>query len=50
LFACRPAFADKPNLLAWHALHTLVTHAMFVAVSNANASSREETCEPTFRS
>ena len=50
LLPCRPAFANKPNLLSRHTLHTLVMHAMFVAVRNANTSSSEETREPTFRS
>jgi hypothetical protein len=50
LLPCRPALVDKPNLLARHALHTLITHKMFVTVRNANMSSCEQTCKPTFRS
>ena len=44
LFARRPAFADEPDLVARHALHTIVAHAVLVAIRYANTSSREETC------
>ena len=48
LLPCRPAFVDELNLLARHALHTLVTHAMFVAVRKATASSGERICDRPF--
>ena len=48
LLASRPAFADEPDLVARHALHTIVEHAVFVAIRNADTASREETCQPTF--
>ena len=50
LLARRPAFADEPDLVARHALHTIVAHAVLVAIRNANRSSREETCQPAFGS
>ena len=31
LFARRPAFADEPDLVARHALHTIVDHAVLMA-------------------
>jgi hypothetical protein len=50
LFARRPAFADKPDFLDWHALHVIVAQAVLMAVRNANTSSREKTCRAAFRS
>jgi len=32
LLASRPAFADKPDLVAWHALHTIIEHPMLMAI------------------
>jgi len=49
LLARRPAFADEPDLVAWHALHSVIKHAMLMAVSNTDAVGGEETRQPTFR-
>ena len=49
LFARRPAFADEPDLVARHALHTIVDHAVLMAIRNANTASRKETCQTAFR-
>ena len=43
LLARRSAFADKPDLVARHALHAIVAHAMLMAIGDTNAASREET-------
>jgi hypothetical protein len=48
LLAGRPAFADEPDLVAWHALHSVIEHAVLMAIGNADAAGREETCQPTF--
>jgi len=48
LLASRPAFADEPDLVARHALHTIIAHAMLMAIRNADTAGREETCQPTF--
>ncbi len=47
--ARRPAFADEPDLVARHALHTIVAHAALMAIGDTNAASREETRQPAFR-
>ena len=49
LLARRPALADKPDLLAWHALHANIEHAVFVALGDADALGREEARRPTLR-
>src|SRR5271154_5881043 len=46
--AGRPAFADEPNLVARHALHAVVVHAVLMAIRKADASGCKETCQPTF--
>ena len=48
LLAGRPAFADEPDLVARHALHTIIEHAVLMAIRNADTAGREETCQPTF--
>jgi hypothetical protein len=48
LLARRPAFADEPDLVARHALHTIIEHAVLMAIRNADPAGREETCQPTF--
>src|SRR3978361_629933 len=48
LLASRPAFADEPDLVARHALHTIIAHAVLMAIRNADPAGREETCQPTF--
>jgi len=48
LLASRPAFADEPDLVARHALHTIIAHAVLMAIRNADTAGREETCQPTF--
>ena len=48
LFASRPAFADEPDLVAWHALHTIIEHSVLMAIRNADTVGCEETCQPTF--
>jgi hypothetical protein len=48
LLASRPTFADEPDLVARHALHTIIEHAVLVAIRDADTASREETCQPTF--
>ena len=48
LLASRPAFADEPDLVAWHALHTIIEHAVLMAIRNADTAGREETCQPAF--
>ncbi len=45
----RSTFADKPDLVAGHALLTIVAHAVLMAIGDTNASSREETGQPAFR-
>jgi len=49
LLAGRPAFADEPDLVARHALHSVIEHAGLMALRNADTAGREETCQPTFR-
>lgn len=49
LLACGPTFADEPDFLSRHALHTIVAHAMLMAVRDANTMRREERCESAFR-
>ena len=49
LLAGRSAFADEPDLVARHALHSVIEHAVLMAIRNADAAGREETCQPTFR-
>ena len=49
LFAGRPAFADEPDLVARRALHTIVAHAVFMPIRNANTACSEGTCQPAFR-
>jgi len=49
LLSSRPLLADEPNFIARHALHTVIEHPVFVAIRNADAASREETCQPPFR-
>src|ERR1700679_190540 len=49
LLASRPAFADKPDLVARHALHTIIKHAVLMAIRNADTAGCEETCQPTLR-
>src|SRR5664279_1587515 len=39
LLASRPAFADEPDLVARHALHTIVAHAVLMAIRNGPRSS-----------
>ena len=36
LLASRPAFADEPDFIARHALHTLIEHAVLVAIGDAD--------------
>jgi hypothetical protein len=48
LLASRPALADEPDLVAGHALHTIIEHAVLMAIRNADTAGREETCQPTF--
>ncbi len=49
LFARRPAFADKPDFLARHALHTIVAHAVLMPIGDTNTPRREETPQLAFR-
>ena len=44
----RPPFANEPDLLARHALHTIIEHPVLMAIGNADTAGREETCQPTF--
>jgi hypothetical protein len=44
----RPPLADEPDLVARHALHTVVKHPVLMAIRNADMAGREETCQPTF--
>ncbi len=44
----RPPLADEPDLVARHALHTVIEHPVLMAIRNANTAGREETCQPTF--
>jgi len=48
LLASRPAFADEPDLVARHALHTIIEHAVLMAIGNADTPGREETSQPPF--
>jgi hypothetical protein len=48
LLAGRPAFADEPDFIAWHALHAIVEHAMLMAIGYADTAGRKETGQPTF--
>ena len=48
LLASRPAFADEPDLVARHALHSVIEHAVLMAIRNADTAGCEETCQPTF--
>ena len=48
MLASRPAFADEPDLVAWHALHTIIEHTVLMAIRNTDTASRKETCQPTF--
>lgn len=41
LLACGSAFADEPDLVARHALHTIVSHAVLVPIGDTNTASRE---------
>ena len=44
----RPPLADEPDLVARHALHTIIEHPVLMAIRNADTAGREETCQPTF--
>ena len=44
LLASRPAFADEPDLVARHTLHTIIEHAVLMAIRNADTAGCEETC------
>ena len=48
LFASRPPFADEPDFVARHALHTIIEHSVLMAIRNADTAGREETGQPTF--
>ena len=49
LLAGRSAFADEPDLVARHALHSVIEHAVLMAIRHADTAGREETCQPAFR-
>src|ERR1700760_663839 len=49
LLASRPAFADEPDLVARHALHSVIEHAMLMAIRDADTAGRKETGQSTFR-
>jgi hypothetical protein len=40
--------AYEPDLVARHALNTIIEHAVLVAIRDADTASREEACQPTF--
>jgi hypothetical protein len=48
LLPSRAPFADEPDLVAGHALHTVVEHAVLVAIGDANTVRRKETSQSTF--
>src|SRR5271169_5365810 len=50
LLSGRPPLADEPDLVARHALDTIIEHPMLMAIRNPNTAGREEACQPTFRS
>ena len=50
LFPGRSSLADEPDFVAWHALHAVIEHPVLVAIRNADTTSREEACQPTFGS
>ena len=49
LLARRSTFADEPDLVARHALHAIVAHAVLMAIGDTNSASREEACKLAFR-
>ena len=40
----RPPLADEPDLVAGHALHTIIEHAVLMAIRNPDTAGCEETC------
>lgn len=46
LLSGRSPLADKPDLVARHALHTIIEHPMLMTVRNPNTASREATAQP----
>ena len=48
LLASRPTFADKPDLVARHALHAIVEHAVLMAIGHADTARRKKACQATF--
>jgi hypothetical protein len=45
LLAARPPLADKPDLVARHALHAIVAHPVLVAVCHTDTSSDKPACQ-----
>ena len=43
----RPPLADEPDLVARHALHTIIEHPVLMTIGDADTAAREETCQPT---
>src|ERR1044071_5512447 len=43
----RSPLADKPDLIARHALHAIVEHPVLMGVRNTDTASRKEACQPT---
>jgi hypothetical protein len=48
LLPSHPPLTDEPDLVARHALHTIIEHPVLMAIGNADTAGREETCQPTF--
>ena len=42
----RPPLVDEPDLIARHALHTVIEHPVLMALRNTDTAGREETCPP----
>ena len=46
LLSGRSPLADEPDLVARHALHTIIEHPMLMTVRNPNTAGREATAQP----
>src|SRR5260370_7586242 len=46
----RPPLADEPDLVARHALHTVIEHPVLMASPNPDTAGPEETSPPTLPS
>ena len=42
LLSGRPPFADEPDLIAGHALHTIIEHAVLMAIRKSDTAGGEE--------